>query len=102
MERMSDYIHGQSLLLFIKKYLFSSNTNSGQLSMPWFKTNKHKCDFIFSISFYIWKESGCSVWEEMGVAHLGCYWRCCPSINLLIWGLMGHVIPEKATSLSEE
>ena len=61
-----------------------------------------KCDFIFSISFYIWKESGCSVWEEMGVAHLGCYWRCCPSINLLIWGLMGHVIPEKATSLSEE
>ena len=58
-----------------------------------------KFDFILSISFYIWKESGCSVWEEMGVAHLGCCWRCCPFINLLIWELMGpHHIRESHKS----
>lgn len=51
MERISDYFHGHILLLFIRKNLFPSNTDSGQLSMPWFKTNKHKCgNFIFLTS----------------------------------------------------
>lgn len=51
MERISDYFHGHNLLLFIRKNLFPSNTDSGQLSMPWFKTNKHKCgNFILLTS----------------------------------------------------